>query len=511
MKAVTSFAHFLVALIFSVSCRADDCSNEALLGDKGATAVRVNSNSIRKLSPQFFGFNLEIVEFQNSLWNSREQRVEPSVIEYLRRLPGAVYRYPGGTVANNFDWKSATGPTSSRPVQKIVDWQVASVVQFGPAEYLNFVREVSGTAWYVVNLQGSVSSSIQLEALASSASQLAIFMSNLQSKGMPRVFRWELGNELDRGRYRWPALRYVAASKEIADALRSNYEDAEIVGMTQDWEHTGASVAGVDYNTAVARDLKDNVSEFAGHAYYDGAPWGPVVPRVVRQLCKNLDAIRRGAPNSVMWVTEHGRTPLGTPKDPGWKFNWPQTGDLSAAISVADMMISLSRMPNIRGAFVHSLHGTSGPWPMFHKHVSGTVSPSAVYWAIVLLREDLLEDVLQINVRTSNNASNGVGYDANIAVLSNLERSRFSVWMTNRSSEGSVAKIYIPPLAGKKIVLKVAHLTGSDPTDSNYVNPYKVFPVRNKIVVDVSRTGEFSLTVPPYSVYVAGFEISAVQ
>lgn len=482
-----------------------------MLGDKNVTTVRVESVGIRKLSPQFFGFNLELVEFQNSLWNSIDRRVEPSVVEYLRRFPGAVYRYPGGTVANNFDWKAATGALSSRPAQKIVDWQAAKTVQFGPAEYLDFVKEVSGTAWYVVNLHGAISRADQLENLTSSLSQLAIYMGNQRSKGMPSIFRWELGNELDRGRYRWHAAKYVNVSREIAGVLRSSYKDAEIVGMTQDWEHTGASIAGINYNTEVGRELKREVREFAGHAYYDGAPWGPAVPRVLRQLCKNLDSVRQGAPNSVMWVTEHGRTPVGTPNDSGWKSNWPQTGDLGAAISVADMMISLAHTQNIQGAFVHSLHGTSGPWPMFHKQPDGTLRPSTVYWAMVLLREGLLDDVLKTNVRTSNDAVNGVGYDTNTVVLSNLDRSRFSVWMVNRGQEMSVAKFHIPSLSGKRVVVKLAHLSGSNPTDANYVNPYKIFPVRGEMLVDVSLRGEFSLSVPAYSVFVAGLEISPAR
>lgn len=483
--------------------QAENCAGASQSSGNSCFLVRAENTTFRKLSPQFFGFNLELVEFQNSLWNSLNQRVEPAVVEYLRRFPGAVYRYPGGTVANNFDWRAAIGPISGRLEQKIVGWQAARVVQFGPVEYLNFVKEVNGTAWYVVNLHGDIVSSRKLDSLIGSASPLAIFMGSQRSNGMPSIYRWELGNELDRGHYRWPASKYISISKEIAKVILKAYDGAKIVGMTQDWEHTGASIFGVNYNTAVASDLKGYVGEYAGHAYYDGKPWGPAVNRVVRQLRKNLEEVRSGAPNSVLWVTEHGRTPLGTPSDPTWKSNWPQTADLGAALSVADVMISLAKTKNIEGAFIHSLHGTAGPWPMFHKQIDGTLRPSAVFWALLLLREGLLEDVLKTELRVSDNGKNSAEVDSNSIILSDASRARFSIWMVNRKSNKMENGFEIPSLAGKRVVVKFALLTGSNTADSNYINPHKVFPLRGEISIDVGIAGKFQLEVPENSVYVA--------
>jgi len=492
----------------SLTCHAQDCgTNQPRIDNKG-TRIEVKNTTYRKLTPQFFGFNLELIEFENSLWNMKSRSVEPSVIQYLQRFPGAVFRYPGGTTGNHFDWKSATGPLSSRPAQRIVDWQPARDVQFGPVEYLEFVKQVGGTAWYVLNLYGSLQASQPTQHLANSAAELASFMSSQRSLGLPKIYRWELGNELDRGQVRWPASKYITVAKAISASVRSNYDSAEFVAMLQDWAHTGASTPGVNYNTTVARELSLDSTGFAAHLYYDGAPWGPPMPRLLRQFCTNFDDVRSGAPSATMWVTEHARTPLGTPDDPRWKKNWPQTGSLAAAISSADMMITLARSKNVNGAFIHALHGTNGPWPLFHKRSDGTIYPGPVYWAILLLRETLLDEVLNSNVSTTNQGANGVGYVTNAAVLADSGRTRFTVWLVNRSEVKSVTRFNIPQLAGKRVVAKFAHLSGDNPMDSNYDTPYKVFPVRGEVLVDVDPGGEFSLFVPAYSVYVAGLDIS---
>ena len=502
---------FVTALSLTELSRSADCDFRVLLNSGTDTSIRVENTTIRTLTPQFFGFNLELVEFQNSLWDSSAGRVRSSIVPFLRRFPGAVYRYPGGTVANNFDWKAAVGPFSERTKQKIVDWQAPQIVQFGPAEYLRFVQEVGGTAWYVVNLHGSLDGAQDIGALVSSASQLAQTMKDERSKGLPAVFRWELGNELDRGKYLWPPSKYIESSKAVSTALRRNYEDADFVGMAQDWAHTGFTIAGTDYNTVIALGLRGRLNEFSAHAYYDGPPWGPILPRVVDQICKNNTAARHGSPESVVWVTEHGRTPTGTPDDPSWKTRWPQTGSLGAAISAADMMVSLVREKRILGGFIHSLHGTSGPWPMFHKQPDGEYRPSVVFWAMLLLRETMQKNVLKTSIVTSNSSRDEVGYDANAVVLSNDDQSKFSLWMVNRGKNELVPRFQIPFLADKRISVKYAQLTSSNPASNNYTDPYKIFPARKEVLVDVSHTGEFALTVPANAVYVAEIQTAPIR
>jgi alpha-N-arabinofuranosidase len=496
-------------VLFCSNCLAQGCSTSMEQQSAGATSVAASDIGFRKLFPQFFGFNLETIEFENSLWNIADRRVDPNVIRYLQRFPGAVYRYPGGSVVNQFDWKSAVGPESTRNPQKVVPWLGARIVRFGPAEYLDFVKQVGGTPWYTLNLYGSIESSLPAQYLADSAAGLAKFMSNRVASGLPGIYRWELGNELDRGSIKWSPEVYTAMAKKVASAVSSSYIGAEFVGMIQDWAHVSFSRQSLNYNTAVAQGLSSTTREFAAHLYYDGAPWGPPLPRVLRQLCENIASVKKIVPNPSIWVTEHARTPVGTPDDPAWKSNWPQTASLAAGISTADMMISLAKRNDVRGAFIHALHGTNGPWPFFHKGKDGVIYPSAVYWSMVLLRESMLEDVLTSRFITTNSARSDVGYDTNAVVMANGARSHFATWAVNRTPNNIDLAITIPRLANRKILVGISTISGESLEDSNYSKAYSIFPRRHNIEVDADANGTFLFSQAPYSVNALKIEIAS--
>src|SRR5271155_3858042 len=54
---------------------------------------------IRVLSPSFFAFNLDWPRFQLSWFKHGPESEYKELVDYLRASPGAIYRYPGGTVS----------------------------------------------------------------------------------------------------------------------------------------------------------------------------------------------------------------------------------------------------------------------------------------------------------------------------------------------------------------------------------------------------------------------------
>ena len=111
------------------------------------------------------------------------------------------------------------------------------------------------------------------------------------------------------------------------------------------------------------------------------------------------------------WVTEHARWPEG--QGEAWNGNWHQSADLGAAIGVSDLIITTTQLPQVKGGDLHALHGTTGPWPMFHlPSGQSAYYPSVPMHAYALLRETLLPDVLATRVDSGNPSGYAGGYSA---------------------------------------------------------------------------------------------------
>lgn len=461
-------------------------------------AVHIDAaKRIKNLTPQFFGFNIEWVEFQLSLWDSAGKRVAPQLIEFLSAFPGAVYRYPGGTVANYFDWHAAVGDMANRRPQQVVSWRGPLVAEFGPAEFLTFVQAVNGQPWYVLNLYGRMQAEWPQSEIAKEARELARALDQERQKGLPRIYRWELGNELDRDRFLWRPEKYADVASAVFAELSKAVQNFQAVALSQDWDAAKKrhGLTASEYNRYLGGALSGKVAEFASHHYYDGKPWGPPVPHQLRQHCRSLGALRHSSASATaIWVTEHGRTPEGTPADKDWQRNWPQTASLAAAISVADMLIALSQDPSVKGAFIHALHATKGPWPLFHRHGTSEVVPSAVYWALRILREALREHVLATRVDSANSSGYEGGYDLRAVALGDASGRQLSVWLVNRASRPIRVTLHIPSLRSLSPEMRSVYVSGGDSSLNNYL----VFQVgtrteRERLTFNVDGKAEVNL------------------
>lgn len=467
-------------------------------------SIRVDtSNAVRKLTPEFFGFNLEWVEFQLSLWDSSTRKVNSDAVSWLKAFPGAVYRYPGGTVANYFDWREAIGNARSRKPQRAVTWRDPLAVDFGPREYLDFVSAVGGRPWYVLNLYGKLDGEVPPVSLAKEAGDIAAFFRQENAAGKPAIYRWELGNELDRDKYLWHPEKYADIARLVMASVLASDKNARFVAMSQDW-NASKDKHGIDaatYNTLLGKKLKGPVTEFASHHYYDGRPWGPPVSNQIRQHCRNREAIEQaGIPSPIIWVTEHARTPKGTPADKDWKKNWPQSADLSAAISVADMISTLAGDAAVNGQFLHALHATDGPWPLFHRNKDGGVVPSAVYWGLRVLRESMQEEVLATTVNSANRSGFEGGYDLRAVAMANSNRSNVSIWLINRAGTSIPASLQLPSMANVMATAAVTILANPDPLTSNYGGITKIRPRIESRELAFDRDGRAILDVPASAV-----------
>jgi alpha-L-arabinofuranosidase len=458
--------------------------------------VTSTSTVIKALTPQFFGFNLEWVGFQDDLWDDERGVVKSEVISALTAFPGAVYRYPGGTVANHYEVRAGLGPLAKRPSRKAVDWKPPLVNKFGYGEYSRFLAAVQGTPWVVANLYGN-SGGEQDDAFVRNQ---ATHWLDAMGKTGPRPYRWELGNELDRSGYHWSPDKYAHRAKLFAETLSASADATPfLVAPLEDYD-ARKDMPARTYNAKVASSLGGLTSEYAHHLYYDGPPGGPPIPHRLRQICQSRSAIKAATgAEPAFWITEHARWPEGKINSPQWKDNWHQTQNLEAALSVSDMVIALSQMPTVKGAFLHSLAGTYGPWPLFHK-VGEELSPSAVYWAMRILRESMQDEVLGTTTMSTRRTSYSGGYDIRASVMANRDRTTHVIWAVNRSAESATTKFALDGIAPGKLEIRHAYLSDANPKANNRADGNRIKPAMATNLIITDDTGVFRLTLPPYSV-----------
>lgn len=490
------------------ACSKPLCGDSVVAGSSERLTLSTSDEPLKTIGGEFFGFNLETVEFQLSLWDRTQRVVHPDVARELRPFGGAVYRLPGGSTANYYRWRDGIGPLAERRPARIVVWTTLPRIEFGVDEYVRFLEAVNGTGWFIVNLHGSWDRQEAPGVMAEEAGALAAHLAEAKSSdGDGVVFRWELGNELDRGLENWSFRKYLHHAGLALDAIRQADPRARFVGQMEDYDAQKAlGVKATDYNQAVARQLAPRgVVEYQQHLYFDGPPEGPWLPHRLGQLCQSIgDARAAGVATEALafWVTELARWPQPDARGGDWKASWRKSADAGAAIGLADMMIALTQTPNVRGGFLHALHGTGGPWPMFHPTPGddGRLHPSVTFYAYQMLRKALLPVVLKTRSASPARSGYGGGYDARGTVLASDDRRRYAAWAVNRWDRATPVSLKVPRLANRRLQATLSSLSARKSTDHNYDEPGAVKPVDTVVELVFDADGTALFDIPALSV-----------
>lgn len=499
-RQLLSSACAAAACIYS-NVMAEPCLNNILINQAPSNTVVVDSKkTVRLLKPAFFGFNLEWLEFQLGFWDSHKREVKPAVIRAFREFPGAVYRFPGGTNANHISWRDATGPLANRALKPYVSWRPPLRAEFGPDEYLNFVREVRGQAWYVANLYGSEAAPRPLQDLADESRDLAQYLATQAKHGAAPVLRWELGNELDRGQHNWSPAKLAQAANQVAAAVLQGDHSARFVHLQQEYPaQAGKGYSEVKYNEEFRAGLAPLQPEYAFHLYYDGVPDAPSVDFFLKKICKVVEAAKaEGSPGHI-WVTEHGRVPKGfwasTPRS-----MWPETANLTAAISLSDMLIATAQIPEVLGAFTHSLVPSSSPWPLLHKQDDGGFEPTATLLAMTVLRRTMKPRVLDASQQSHGRGWQGASYTVRSVALASEDGRAFTLWSINRSTSPQTIRFTLKNAPTSLALNGALHIADSNMSAGNHEQSRRIQIESTLPLFTVEGPGVWSIELPANSV-----------
>jgi alpha-N-arabinofuranosidase len=413
---------FLPSFIYASECVNPDAKSVSVIVD--------TTRLIRTSVPQsLFGFNIPWRDFQ--IGYVRNNKVREELIDYMKPFSGAVYRYPGGTPSDWFEWKKSIGPMSSRSSLH-ADFNRYAVPSFGLDEFTSFVKELNARAIITLNLVGPYKAEATAQAVTTDATDLINYIRSDNGFGCVSgdtcpMLAWELGNELDGNPFYWTAQHYVERVKPLVSAVSASIPDVEWIanGKTSPWD-SGKYLA---FNDVIAVELSSWVKGIAFHPYYDGM----TVPSIIGYMKSYAATWSSYRSDASIHITEHARWPT-VPAVGDWKTTWYQATGIGGAISSADFILSLIPREQVKSAVWHAL-GVEGPWQLIRLDKNDdSLYPSPVYLGLLLLRQAFLADAIYIKyTQPSNITYTAAGYDLRMVAMHESTNNMASILGVNRN------------------------------------------------------------------------------
>jgi alpha-N-arabinofuranosidase len=168
-----------------------------------------------------FGCGIEWTENGNQIYDSRAGRNRPEVVAALRKLRLTTLRFPGGILADYYNWRDGIGPIANRPKRSNPMDGTIHANNFGTDEFIDLCKQLGTEPLITLNAgTGTLQSALDWQQY-------------FRSKGTP-VKYFEIGNEIYLAEPRQPATipgndsriyksapNYASLYSQWARALRS--------------------------------------------------------------------------------------------------------------------------------------------------------------------------------------------------------------------------------------------------------------------------------------------------
>lgn len=260
------------------------------------------SEELREISDAMFGINHRYHNNGYHSWNATKQEMEPEFDQLAKEASFGSVRYPGGTVANLYDWKRAIGPVEER--KKTIHGNTREPIEpnFGVDEAMTWIYDEldAEAVWVYAMAQGSAQDAADLfEYLNAPADGDATnpnggtdWAEVRKANGHPEpygVTRFEIGNEMGIwGQNYWMTGCGSANYDQMAVAYVNGGEMSftkEKAVAEEDWRDDASNSDGSANQVRYAR--YKYVKENSAHVYVNDAEW-PIVPSLAGQGAKNV-------------------------------------------------------------------------------------------------------------------------------------------------------------------------------------------------------------------------------
>jgi len=169
--------------------------------------------TIRRVSDDIFGTNVEWIFDAQGLWSVEGEQSEPEVVRLSREMGVTLLRFPGGVFSDFYDWRDGIGPLAKRPSTRHFPDGPVSKHYFGSEELLTFANDINANLLLTVNAGTGT---------PQEAADWVRYMNEHKSTEA-KVRFWEIGNELymkgDLSGGHMSAGKYARAFAKFADEM----------------------------------------------------------------------------------------------------------------------------------------------------------------------------------------------------------------------------------------------------------------------------------------------------
>ena len=147
------------------------------------TATIDASKRLGSTNPRVFGMHLEWSDSGNGLVNRSGSGLDQEVVATLKALRLPLFRFPGGILADYYDWTMAISPSGGRREMMNVFTNKGESAQFGSLEFVQLLKELGAEALLTANYG------------TGTAESAAAWARYFKDAGVKTPF-WEIGNEI---------------------------------------------------------------------------------------------------------------------------------------------------------------------------------------------------------------------------------------------------------------------------------------------------------------------------